>query len=51
MKSWRSANLLLAFSLELAMLAAFFAAGLALPLGWFRYALAAVLVGLAIAAW
>ena len=51
MKSWRSANLLLAFSLELAMLAAFFAAGLALPLGWLRYALAAALVGLAIATW
>ena len=52
MKSWRSANLLLAFLIELGMLAAFcFAGWAATPIAWLRLVLAVALPGLAIVLW
>jgi len=52
MRSWRSANLLLAFLIELAMLTAFAYAGWHLPhVLWQRIALAILLPAIAIVLW
>jgi uncharacterized protein DUF2568 len=52
MSTWRNANLLLAFLLEIAMLAGFFALGWHLgPSLWIRVALAVALTAIGIAMW
>ena len=52
MSTWRNANLLLAFLLEIAMLAGFFALGWHLGASlWIRIALAVALTAIGIAMW